>query len=362
MPMNGAGVTSWPPNTTAIPNTTIESGKYNAFLADLLSIMNTPRPITMGGTGASSAVSGNDALHTSSSVIASAATTDLAAATGVSVTVSGAAAITAFGVLPSGVLRFLTFSGAATLTHNAATLILPGAANIVAAAGDTAVAQSLGGGNWRIRSYQKASGQLVANTLVQPALTLEQSAAPVPTAEGRIQWDTDDDLIAIGDGAATRLFLPIPAATVAGDIEYFTATKVKARLAKGTALQLLRMNAGATAPEWAVALLQKAFESTQQTITAGGALTLAHGLGVQPKNYLAVLQCITANGGYSIGDEVLINPSSNEAGSNFGLSIVPDPTNMNIRYGQGFQINRKDTGNFINVVSANWRLVVRAWV
>lgn len=39
--------------------------------------------------------------------------------------------------------------------------------------------------------------------------------------------------------------------TTAGDIPYFTTAP--ARLPKGTALQVLRMNAGATAPEWAAA-------------------------------------------------------------------------------------------------------------
>jgi len=39
--------------------------------------------------------------------------------------------------------------------------------------------------------------------------------------------------------------------TVAGDLPYATAANTLARLAKGTALQGLRMNAGATAPEWA---------------------------------------------------------------------------------------------------------------
>lgn len=106
----------------------------------------------------------------------------------------------------------------------------------------------------------------------------------------------------------------------------------------------------------------KSFESSQQTITAGGSLTLAHGLGVKPKLYMVVLQCLTAEGGYSIGDEVLPAPSSNEAGSNRGISIVPDATNINIRNGGGgMQISRKDNGNFLNITNANWALVARAW-
>lgn len=41
--------------------------------------------------------------------------------------------------------------------------------------------------------------------------------------------------------------------STAGDIFYASATNTIAKLAKGTALQILRMNSGATAPEWAAA-------------------------------------------------------------------------------------------------------------
>lgn len=111
-------------------------------------------------------------------------------------------------------------------------------------------------------------------TLTTPTLTLKQSAAPTPTAEGDTQWDTDDNVLTIGDGAATKLFLPIPASTAAGDIEYFTAAKVKARLAKGTAGQVLRMNSGATAPEWGTAGAPDAvLEDQKASGTDGGSST-----------------------------------------------------------------------------------------
>jgi hypothetical protein len=50
----------------------------------------------------------------------------------------------------------LRFSGALTLTYNATSLILPGAANITTAAGDTLEAVSLGSGNWVVTVYQSA--------------------------------------------------------------------------------------------------------------------------------------------------------------------------------------------------------------
>ena len=44
--------------------------------------------------------------------------------------------------------------------------------------------------------------------------------------------------------------MELPADTVAGDVFYHDGTNV-VRLAKGTAGQVLTMNTGATAPEWA---------------------------------------------------------------------------------------------------------------
>lgn len=49
---DGNGVMQRLPNTTASPNTTIQSASYNAVIDDLIQDCNTPRPITSGGTGA----------------------------------------------------------------------------------------------------------------------------------------------------------------------------------------------------------------------------------------------------------------------------------------------------------------------
>ena len=81
--------------------------------------------------------------------IASAATTDIGAATGNYVDVTGTTTITALGTVQAGSMRIVRFTGALTLTHNATSLILPGAVNITTVAGDTAQFISLGSGNWQ---------------------------------------------------------------------------------------------------------------------------------------------------------------------------------------------------------------------
>jgi hypothetical protein len=40
-----------------------------------------------------------------------------------------------------------------------------------------------------------------AGTVTNSDVTLKQSTSPTPTAEGRIEWDTDDDQLVIGDGS-----------------------------------------------------------------------------------------------------------------------------------------------------------------
>ena len=72
-------------------------------------------------------------------------------------------------------------------------------------------------------------------------------------------WSTPDDTALVKDGAAAIRTLGSSAdttvkalnpGTTAGDLDYYTTSTAKARLAIGTANQQLRVNSGATAPEW----------------------------------------------------------------------------------------------------------------
>jgi hypothetical protein len=93
--------------------------------------------------------------------VASAGTSDIGAAAAQRVQITGTTTITSFGTVANE-LRFVTFAGALTLTHNATSLILPGGANITTAAGDSGIFASDASGNWRCLAYQRASGQALA--------------------------------------------------------------------------------------------------------------------------------------------------------------------------------------------------------
>jgi hypothetical protein len=87
--------------------------------------------------------------------------TDIGAATGAYIHITGTEAITGLGTCTAGQRRTVKFTGACTLTHNGTSLILPGAANITTAANDTAEFCSLGSGNWICLWYKKTSGLLL---------------------------------------------------------------------------------------------------------------------------------------------------------------------------------------------------------
>ena len=141
----GTPAAGWMRYNTTTSNTEIYTGSAWA---------NVGVPFT-GGTLTSAL---NEAPLTT---IASAATTNIGAATSNTVNISGSATITSLGTVASGTKRILIFQGTPVITHNATSLILPSGANITAAVGDTAEFVSLGSGNWKCVDYTRASGQSV---------------------------------------------------------------------------------------------------------------------------------------------------------------------------------------------------------
>ncbi|NSZ61884.1 hypothetical protein G6L16_000880 [Agrobacterium tumefaciens] len=95
---------------------------------------------------------------TDGSTIASGTTTDLSTVKGMYVSVTGTSTITSFGTAKAGWIKYLRFTGAATITHNATSMILPAGASITTSAGDYALFVSEGSGNWRCLEYVRASG------------------------------------------------------------------------------------------------------------------------------------------------------------------------------------------------------------
>lgn len=132
--------------------------------ATIIADWSTAGQVKLNVAGVTTLYGALDALTVTGANVASATTTDIGAATGESITITGTTTITGLGTKAAGCLRFVTFSGALTLTHNGTSLILPTAANITTAAGDTAIFVSLGSGNWKCVNYARASGEALTGS------------------------------------------------------------------------------------------------------------------------------------------------------------------------------------------------------
>lgn len=120
--------------------------------------------------------------------IAGGATTDIGGVNSQFVEVTGTPIITSFGTNYTGV-RFVRFTGAAVITHNATLINLPGTANITTASGDCLVAVPNSTGNgWNVTSYQRAAtapdfatnasvAAAIAALILVPAGTIIHTAA-----------------------------------------------------------------------------------------------------------------------------------------------------------------------------------------
>lgn len=109
-------------------------------------------------TAAADAPKYSQVVNQDAVTIASASTVDLAANLQSAVSVTGTTTITSFGTgAASGVRKFITFTGALTLTHSS-TLICPGSTNISIAAGDSIEVKSEGSNIWRVTNYQSGGG------------------------------------------------------------------------------------------------------------------------------------------------------------------------------------------------------------
>lgn len=140
----------------------------------------------------------------------------------------------------------------------------------------------------------------------------------------------------------------------------------------------LRLDYDATLDKWVLlnpatgvstgsAALTQEYVSADQTIVAGGLLTLSHGLGVVPKIVTLEYVCTGATDGYSIGDVVdFCNFNYDHTdGASTGFSTVKTTTELLIRCGSGGPafIPAKSSGAAVAVanIAPNFKLIARAF-
>lgn len=106
------------------------------------------------------------------------------------------------------------------------------------------------------------------------------------------------------------------------------------------------------------------FSSAALTPTMGGLVQAAHGLGAQPTYYQAFVQCVTAEFGWAVGDEVSVTTDHVGTQSGYGIQVYADATNIYGRIGNtGLAlIFTKGTGaqNPAPTTITNWKVILRA--
>lgn len=204
--------------------------------------------------------------------IASATTTDIGAANGMVINITGTTTIASFGTAAAGVTRLLRFTGALTVTYNATSMILPGSIDRTTEAGDRATFISLGSGNWLCFGYMKASGVAIGmlNEYVVASsgtLTRSQMFGGTINTFGQTN-DSTIGLLAIEKGMNFCVVIGTTVAkylrvdpngsdsiydgtTTAGDGKYFGVTSA----AVGQKICFEAFQTGASAYDWSVSYL-----------------------------------------------------------------------------------------------------------
>ena len=101
----------------------------------------------------------------------------------------------------------------------------------------------------------------------------------------------------------------------------------------------------------------------QNPYVVGSVTTTAHGLGVEPVEIHTVLECLTADLGYAVGDKVDLGATISQVGGGLGPTILGTATNtiVSTQAGAAMQIARKDTGANGVITPANWKITATSY-
>lgn len=312
--------------------------------------------------------------------IASATTTDLGTKATNNIQVTGTANIVSFGssAVADQPLFFLEFTGACTLVYDATAMILPTAANITAAAGDSAVAWYLGSGNWRVISYTRESGNSLVSTQFPGAESAVTAAATTDLgalATNLALINGNTGITSFGSSAsvnnplffirfsgtpvltynATSMILPTAAniTVAAGD------TAVAQYLGSGHWKIVDYLRASGAALAGSGGAFTTLATSPEQAIGSNGTnATWAHGLSGVPTTVRAVIRCKTAELNWSIGDEVVV---TQDRGDNYGIQFGANSTVVKWIIGSnGIDVFNYNTGTVAAITPGNWAIVIYA--
>jgi len=100
------------------------------------------------------------------------------------------------------------------------------------------------------------------------------------------------------------------------------------------------------------------YESAATAFAFSTSYTLAHGLGAQPGDVSLYLECVTTDGGFSVGERIHLDSYQNFDSSR-GVSLITTTANIIVRFAAGLYLYG-GTGTGTDLTAARWRFVVRA--
>ncbi|NWE49242.1 hypothetical protein, partial [Pseudomonas gingeri] len=119
-----------------------------------------------------------------------------------------------------------------------------------------------------------------------------------------------------------------------------------------------------TAVELRATNLEYSYISSQQSFTANGTVTLAHGLGAVPSRVSMDMVCVTAELGFSVGDVIPIGESAiaiSASSVSFGVQNRKTATQIISRIASGgILVISIGTGAASSVTPSFWRIVFKA--
>ena len=184
------------------------------------------------------------------------------------------------------------------------------------------------------------------------SIELATTSPALEFSSGQLRVKTGEGITRTADGAALDISGLTEMANVVTDSDFFAMYDQSVDV-------LRKVRRSAFLP---TIVFQNAFESAEQSITAGGTITVAHGLGTIPEKFEVILRCKTADRQYVPGDEML-GGYVMEAGSlnGWGVQVYASATNVVAQVGDN-GIQALDINGFrIALVLSSWRIVLRAW-
>ena len=103
------------------------------------------------------------------------------------------------------------------------------------------------------------------------------------------------------------------------------------------------------------------FVSANQASTISTTTNVAHGMSSAPKFVQIIMECITAQFNYSVGDTI-IHELECSALVTSGLTVLVDATNVTLIRGTGtMHVMNKTTSANVAYTAANWEFIIHAY-